>query len=90
MKDQCPCTSNNSKMCCPGDGSIRKVWLLRLEKEHSQLRRTSKKIAGKLKIFSNPKRVEILLMLKQREHCMDEWQRNSISPSLRSLITWDY
>jgi ArsR family transcriptional regulator len=72
MKDQCPCTSRTSEICCPGDGSLRKEWLARLEKEHSQLRRTSKKIAGKFKIFSNPQRVEILLMLKQREHCMDE------------------
>jgi len=51
---------------------MRKEWLSRLEKEHSQLRHTSKKIAGKFKIFSNPQRIEILLMLKQREHCMDE------------------
>jgi len=72
MNDQCPCTSRTSEICCPGDGSIRKVWLSRLEKEHSQLRRTSKNIASKFKIFSNPQRVEILLMLKQREHCMDE------------------
>jgi ArsR family transcriptional regulator len=72
MKDQCPYTSKNSEICCPGDGSIRKEWIARLEKEHSQLQRTSKKIAVKFKIFSNPQRVEILLMLKQREHCMDE------------------
>jgi len=72
MKDQCPCTSRTSEICCPGDGSIRKVWLSMLEKEHSQLRQISKKIAVKFKIFSNPRRVEILLMLKQREHCMDE------------------
>lgn len=72
MKDQCLCTSKTSEICCPGDGSIRKEWLSKLEKEHSQLRHTSKKIAGKFKIFSNPQRVEILMMLKQREHCMDE------------------
>jgi DNA-binding transcriptional ArsR family regulator len=72
IKDQCPCTSKTSEICCLGDGSIRKVWLARLEKEHKQLRSTSKKIAGKFKLFSNPQRVEILLMLKQREHCMDE------------------
>jgi len=72
MTDQCSCTSKTSEICCPGDGSIRKVWLSMLEKEHSQLQRASKKIASKFKIFSNPQRVEILLMLKQREHCMDE------------------
>jgi ArsR family transcriptional regulator len=72
MKDQCPYTSKTSEICCPGDGSIRKEWLSRLEKEHNQLRCTSKMISSKFKLFSNPQRVEILLMLKQREHCMDE------------------
>jgi ArsR family transcriptional regulator len=72
MKDQCPCTSRTSEICCPGDVYIRKEWLLRLENEHKQLKHTSKNIAGKFKIFSNPQRIEILLMLRQREHCMDE------------------
>jgi len=75
MIDQCPCTSRTSEICCPGDGSIRKEWLMKLEREHNQLRRKSRKIAGKIKIFSHPQRVEILLMLKQREHCMDEMSK---------------
>jgi len=59
-------------MCCPADSKLRKEWLLKLEKEHKCLRDTSKEIAGRLRIFSNPSRVEILLMLSLREHCMDE------------------
>lgn len=80
MKDQCPCTSRTSEICCPGDGSLRKVWLSRLEKEHRQLRHASKKIANKFKIFSNPQRIEILLMLKQREHCTDEMAKKLTLP----------
>jgi len=45
------------------------------KKEHESLRATSNEIAGKFKILSNSDRVEILLMLEQREHCMDEIAR---------------
>jgi DNA-binding transcriptional ArsR family regulator len=68
----CKCESKAAELCCPGDGDIRKKWLVKLEKEHSSIRQASKEIAGKSKIFSNTDRVEILLMLEQREHCMDE------------------
>jgi ArsR family transcriptional regulator len=62
-------------MCCPVERELRKEWLLKLENEHSLLIHSSKEIARKSKIFSNPSRVEILLMLDQREHCMDEISR---------------
>ena len=69
---ECLCESRPVEMCCPADSKLRKEWLLKLEKEHKCLRDTSKEIAGRLRIFSNPSRVEILLMLSLREHCMDE------------------
>ncbi len=64
--------SKSAVLCCPGDEKLRKEWLLTLEKEHDSLRVASDEIAGKFKILSNSDRVEILLMLEQREHCMDE------------------
>ncbi|MCX9028965.1 MAG: metalloregulator ArsR/SmtB family transcription factor [Candidatus Methanoperedens sp.] len=69
------CTSKNTEICCPSDEKLRKVWLLDLEKEHDPLRQTSKEIAWKLKLLANSHRIEILLMLEQREHCMDEMAR---------------
>lgn len=39
------------------------------------MRQSSLKITKKLKPLSNPSRLEILLMLEQREHCMDEMAR---------------
>jgi len=72
MTSKCKCESKAAELCCPGDENIRKKWLMKLESEHISLRRASKEIAGKSKIFSNPERVEILLMLEQREHCLDE------------------
>ncbi len=67
--------SKSALLCCPGDEKLRKEWLLTLEKEHDSLRVASDEIAGKFKILSNSDRVEILLMLEQREHCMDEIAR---------------
>ncbi len=75
MNNQCICESKAAELCCPGDEKLRHEWLLNLEKEHEPLRHTSKEIAGKLKLLSNPARMEILLMLEQREHCMDEIAR---------------
>lgn len=46
-----------------------------LEKEDKHLRNKSREITRKLKILSNPHRVDILLMLSLREHCMDEIAR---------------
>ena len=70
MKNPC-----DSVSCCPADERLRKEWLNSLEREHESLRATSNEIAGKFKILSNSGRVEILLMLEQREHCMDEIAR---------------
>jgi ArsR family transcriptional regulator len=75
MKNKCRCESKPTQLCCPGDEKLREEWLFNLEKEHKYLRKTSKEIAGELRIISNPNRVEILLMLGQREHCMDEIAR---------------
>lgn len=72
MINKCKRESRDAELCCPGDGDIRKNWLIKLEKEHSTIKHTSREIAAKSKIFSNRERVEILLMLEQREHCMDE------------------
>ncbi len=72
MKTECFCESRPAEMCCPADSKLRKEWLSKLEKEHKYLRDPSKEIAGRLRILSNPSRVEILLMLSLREHCMDE------------------
>ncbi len=75
MKNKCLCESKTSDLCCPADRKLRREWLLRLEKEHRYLKHPSGEIARKLKLFSNPDRVETLLMLEQREHCMDEIAR---------------
>ena len=75
MKYPCECIPKYSVACCPVDEKLRKEWLLTLEKEHESLRVASNEIAGKFKILSNSGRVEILLMLEQREHCMDEIAR---------------
>jgi DNA-binding transcriptional ArsR family regulator len=75
MNNQCQCESKTAKICCPGDENLRKEWLLDLEKDHESLRPASKEIVRKLKILSNSRRVEIFLMLEQREHCMDEIAR---------------
>ena len=75
MKNTCLCDSKTAVLCCPGDEKLRKEWLLTMEKEHESLRVSSDEIAGKFKILSNSDRVEILLMLEQREHCMDEITR---------------
>jgi ArsR family transcriptional regulator len=75
MKNKCPCESKPAELCCPGDEKLRKDWLLNLENEHKPLRQASKEIAQNLKLFSNSSRLEILLMLEQREHCMDEMAR---------------
>lgn len=72
---QCKCTSKDSQLCCPADSELRKKWLSALEYEHEPLRQASKDIANNLKLLSNPGRVEILLMLKTREHCLDEMSR---------------
>ncbi len=72
MKNPCLCDSKPSVLCCPVDEKLRKEWLHSLEKEHELLKVSSNEIAGKFKILSNSDRVEILLMLEQREHCMDE------------------
>ncbi len=75
MNNHCLCESKSTELCCPADIKLRKEWLIKLEKEHKYLRNFSKEIAEKLRILSNPDRVEILLMLEQREHCMDEIAR---------------
>jgi len=75
MKNTCLCDSKTAVLCCPGDENLRKEWLLTLEKEHVSLRASSDEIAGKFKLLANSDRVEILLMLEQREHCMDEIAR---------------
>ena len=75
MKNPCLYDSKSLGLCCPADERLRKVWLHSLEKEHESLRATSNEIAGKFKILSNSDRIEILLMLEQREHCMDEIAR---------------
>ncbi|KAB2945144.1 MAG: transcriptional regulator, ArsR family [Candidatus Methanoperedens nitroreducens] len=75
MNNKCLCASKTAKFCCPGDKKLRKAWLMDLEKEHDPLRQTSKEIVRKLKLLANSHRIEILLMLGQREHCMDEMAR---------------
>lgn len=75
MNNKCLCESKTAGICCPGDKKFRKEWLLNLENEHDSVRHTSKEIVGKLKLLSNSHRIEILLMLEQREHCMDEIAR---------------
>jgi DNA-binding transcriptional ArsR family regulator len=75
MNNQCVCESKPAKLCCPADRKLRKKWLFSLEKEHAPLRQTSREIAWKLKLLSNSNRLEILLMLSLREHCMDEIAR---------------
>ncbi len=72
MNNQCKCESKTAEICCPVDENLRKEWLLDLEKDHKPVRHASKKIARKLKLLSNSHRIEIILMLEQREHCMDE------------------
>ena len=62
-------------MCCPGEKELRNEWLQKLEKEHGFLTNKSKEIARNLKVLSNSDRIEILLMLDQREHCLDEISR---------------
>ena len=73
--NKCSCASKTVEICCPGDGKLRKEWLLNLEKEHESVRQTSREIVRRLKLLSNFHRIEILLMLEQREHCMDEIAR---------------
>jgi ArsR family transcriptional regulator len=80
MVNQCICESKTTELCCPGDEKIREKWLVKLKKEHSSIKHTSKEIAGKLKLFSNPIRLEILLMLEQRENCMEEISRKLMIP----------
>lgn len=75
MNNQYQCESKTAEICCPGDKNLRKEWLLGLEKDHKPVRHTSKEIVKKLKLLSNSHRIEILLMLEQREHCMDEIAR---------------
>ena len=75
MNLQCQCESKKVDMCCPGEKELRSNWLQKLVSEHGSLTHTSKEIAGKLKVFSNSDRIEILLMLDQREHCLDEISR---------------
>ncbi len=75
MNNQCKCESKTAKFCCPVDENLRKVWLLDMEKDHKPVRHASKEIVRKLKLLSNSNRIEILLMLEQREHCMDEIAR---------------
>ncbi|MCZ7393248.1 MAG: metalloregulator ArsR/SmtB family transcription factor [Candidatus Methanoperedens sp.] len=75
MNNQCICESKPARLCCPADEKLRKKWLFSLEKEHEPLRQTSREIAWKLKLLSNSNRLEILLMLSLREHCMDEIAR---------------
>ncbi len=75
MNDRCQCESRAIELCCPGEKKLRKEWLLKLENEHGSIMQSSKEIARKLKTLSSQDRVEILLMLDQREHCMDEIAR---------------
>jgi ArsR family transcriptional regulator len=75
MNNQCQCESKTAEVCCPSDENLRKEWLLNLEKDHKPVRHASKEIVRKLKLLSNSHRIEILLMLEQREHCMDEMAR---------------
>lgn len=67
--------SKSVKLCCPADKNLRKKWLNDLEKEHEHVKKDSFEIAKKLKAFSNPIRLQIILMLDQRQHCMDEIAR---------------
>lgn len=75
MNNLCKCESKPTKLCCPRDKELRKNWLSNLEKEHKDLRNKSCRITEKLKIVSNNDRLEILLMLLLREHCVDEMVR---------------
>lgn len=95
MNIQCQSESRTTELCCPGDEKLRKKWLLTLKNEHIYTRDKSTEITGKLKILSNSNRVEILLMLGQREHCMDEVVRklnarkSAVSYHLGMLIKHD-
>lgn len=92
INDQCKCESKHTEFCCPTDKELRKSWLLTLEEENRQLGNKSREITGKLKIFSSIDRVEILLMLSLRQHCMDEIvrklkaRRSAVSYHLGILI----
>ncbi len=75
MKNKCRCESIPVELCCPVDENLRKKWLCNLEKEHKPLRQTSLRITKKLKLLANSDRMQILLMLSLREHCMEEISR---------------
>ncbi len=95
MINQCQCESKSAEICCPVDEKLRKEWLLDLEKDHKPVRHASNEIVRKLKLLSNSHRIEILLMLEQREHCMDEMarklkaQKSAVSYHLGLLIKHD-
>lgn len=72
MNNKCLCASKTTEICCPVDEKLRNKWLLDIEKEHESIKFSSKEVADKLKIISNHERIEILLMLSQREHCLEE------------------
>jgi len=74
MINHCQCESKTAEICCPAMKTS-KEWLLELEKDHKPVRQASKEIVRKLRLLSNSHRIEILLMLEQREHCMDEIAR---------------
>ena len=91
----CKCESKPTRLCCPRDEELRKNWLSNLEKEHKDSRNKSCRITEILKIISNNERLEILLMLLLREHCMDEIARklntkkSAVSYHLNMLIKHD-
>lgn len=78
----------NSKsigLCCPLDKEKRNKWLNQLDMEYKLISEQSKDIANFFKIFSHPSRIEILLMLKQRDHCVEEIVRKLKAP--RSTVS---
>jgi hypothetical protein len=87
MNNQCQCESKTAEVCCLSDENLRKEWLLNLEKDHKPVRHASKEIVRKLKLLSNSHRIEILLMLEQREHCMDEMGKKAKGSKIRCFLS---
>lgn len=59
--------------CCPKDKNIKKYWIEKLESESSNVSNdTVIKISNFCKVFSNPLRVKIALLLNNGDLCVCE------------------
>ena len=78
--------------CCPADCALRSDWEDELRAEKEILAEDSvKKLLGFMKLLGNPLRLNIILMLLKRDHCVCEfWHvfeepHNLISYNLKKL-----